>query len=208
MGGLASSCRRPVPVAARARGRGGRVRAARHGGGTVSSPFSAWPSRWLWPCGAGVPRRRGAVGGHLRSARWSTRAGTGTGSGCGSPLVDQFGTTYSKIASTTVIRFDSHRCVLRGCPSRSRIRSIASGSSRSGRRSCWTSSRWDVLALHCPYARRPHSHSGERNGSNRRRSKTGSSGLRPLARRCLGGPGAPRRRDDSAVVTARASGRF
>jgi hypothetical protein len=101
-------------------------------------------------------------------------------------------------------RSGSHRCDLRSRPSS--IHSIDSHSSWCGRQNCSTSSRliaWDrrlhVRRLHPRWGGRD-----ARNGSHHRRGPSDPLGPHCFVPLGSGGSGAPKRRDGSAVVTARA----
>lgn len=101
-------------------------------------------------------------------------------------------------------RSGSPRSDHRSCPSS--IHSLDSHSSRYGRQNCSTSSRllaWD-RRLH---VRRRHLRWGgqdARNGSHHRRGQSDSLGPHCFVLLGSAGSGAPKRRDGSAVVTARA----
>jgi hypothetical protein len=108
------------------------------------------------------------------------------------------------MTAPTTTRSGSRRCDLRSCPSS--IHSIDPDSSWSGRRHCSTSFRLIALGRHL-HVRRFHPHPDDRdsrNGSHYRRERSDSLGLHCLGPLGSAGSGAPKWRDGSAVVTARA----
>ena len=163
--------------------------------------------RCQWGVGPGARRRRGAVGGSLRSAGWTTGIGTGTRAGFGcEPRTGVPPATTCRAIGLTTTRPGFHPCVRQSYPSSTR--SIASDLGRQGLQSCSTSIR-SIGWYHRPHVRRLRSKSGDRvarNGSNRRRGQRRSPGLPRFSRPDPGGSDAPRRRDGLAVATARASG--